>query len=116
MTCYNLNEWNCPVPVRSIRLNGRRIANPPDDLVIQNKLGYPKVETPQPEYDPQTQYLDKHYELQNDVIIAIWEICEIPPEPEPEPEESVESDEQGEPQQEESQSEPEQPETQEETT
>lgn len=114
MTCYNLNEWNCPVPVRSIRLNGRRIANPPDDLVIQNKLGYPKTETPQPEYDPETQYLDKHYELQNDVIIAIWKICEIPPEPEPQ--ELVESDEQDEPQQEEPQSEPEQPETQEETT
>ena len=81
MTCYNLNEYNNPVPVRSIRLNGRRISNPPDDLVISNGLGYPKQETPQPEYpenNPEKYWMNKKYELKDGVIVAVWEIKENP--------------------------------------
>ena len=98
MTCYNLNEYNNPVPVRSIRLNGRRISNPPDDLVISNGLGYPKEETPQPEYDQETQYITKGYKLENGVIIEVWTIHDFdPPEPEEPEEEQQEEPQQNEP-------------------
>ena len=100
MTCYILanNDWI--KPVKSVRYNGRRISNPPDELVIDLGEGYPLQTTDKPEYDQETQYVTKSYKLENGVIIEVWTIHDIEqPEPEPQPE----------PEQEPQQEEPEQP-------
>lgn len=85
MTTYNLNEYNSLIPVKSIRYNGKRISNPPDELVIEAGLGYPLIEEPKPEYNPETQYLRHYYRQDEKAIVSCWEVCENP-QPEPEPE------------------------------
>lgn len=85
MTTYNLKN-NCLIQVRHIKVNNRRIANPPDALVVENGLGYPLQKTPQPEYDPETHYLLHTYRQEADAIVEVWTVKEIEqPEPEPEP-------------------------------
>lgn len=60
------------------------IANPSDGEY--KHFGWlPVVETPKPEYDPETQYVTPYYEQEGEQIIQHWEIHDIP-EPEPEPE------------------------------
>lgn len=87
MTCYTFESETWIKPVKSIRYNGRRISNPPDELVIKAGMGYPLQTTEQPEYNPETQYINKSYKLENGVIIEVWTVIDIPqPEPEPEPE------------------------------
>ena len=73
---YNLTN-NCLVPVRTIRYENRRIANPPDDLVVQLGLGYPLITTPLPDYDPETQYVTKSWRQDETAIVEVWTVNEI---------------------------------------
>ena len=76
---YNLTN-NRLVPVRSIRHENRRIANPPDALVIQLSLGYPLTTTPVPDYDPETQYVTKSWRQDESAIVEVWTVHQIPDE------------------------------------
>ena len=50
--------------------------NPPEELIRQ--AGYKDLrEDEQPEYDIETQYIEKVYEDTNDAILAHWEVKEI---------------------------------------
>lgn len=73
---YNLINGS-PVPVRSIRHENRRIANPPDALVVQLALGYPLITTPVPDYDPETQYVTKSWRQDDSAIVEVWTVKEI---------------------------------------
>ena len=73
---YNLTN-NRLVPVQSIRHGGRRIANPPDALVVQLGLGYPLRLTPVPEYDPETQYVTKSWRQEESAIVEVWTVNEM---------------------------------------
>ena len=66
------------VPVRSIRHENRRIANPPDALVVQLGLGYPLTTTPVPDYNPETQYVTKSWRQEESAIVEVWTVNEIP--------------------------------------
>ena len=70
---YNLINDSL-VPVRSIRHNNRRIANPPDQLVIQLGLGYPLITTPVPDYNPETQYVTKSWRQEESAIVEVWTV------------------------------------------
>ena len=73
---YNLTN-NSLVPVRSIRHENRRIANPPDALVVQLGLGYPLITTPVPDYNPETQYVTKSWRQEESAIVEVWTVNEI---------------------------------------
>ena len=73
---YTLTN-NRPVPVRSIRYENRRIANPPDALVVQLGLGYPLTTTPVPDYNPETQYVTKSWRQEESAIVEVWTVNEI---------------------------------------
>ena len=73
---YNLTN-NLLVPVRSIRHENRRIANPPDALVVQLGLGYPLTTTPVPDYNPETQYVTKSWRQEESAIAEVWTVNEI---------------------------------------
>ena len=73
---YNLTN-NCLVPVRSIRYENRRIANPPDALVIQLGLGYPLTTTPVPDYNPETQYVTKSWRQEENAIVEVWTVHDV---------------------------------------
>ena len=73
---YNLINGS-PVPVRSIRHENRRIANPPDALVVQLGLGYPLTTTPVPDYNPETQYVTKSWRQEESAIVEVWTVNEI---------------------------------------
>ena len=73
---YNLTN-NFPVPVRSIRRENRRIANPPDALVVQLGLGYPLTTPPLPDYDPETQYVTNSWRQDETAIVEVWTVNEI---------------------------------------
>ena len=70
---YTLTN-NRLVPVRSIRHENRRIANPPDALVIQLGLGYPLTTTPVPDYNPETQYVTKSWRQEESAIVEVWTV------------------------------------------
>lgn len=54
------------------------ITNPTNESLKFN-LGYKDYEIDeQPEYDPETQYLEPYYEETEDKIIKHWEVKEIP--------------------------------------
>ena len=74
---YTLTN-NRLVPVRSIRHENRRIANPPDALVVQLGLGYPLTTTPVPDYNPETQYVTKSWRQEESAIVEVWTIHQIP--------------------------------------
>lgn len=63
--------------VYSVTQNGRRISNPPDELIDQLGAGYPLETDPQPEYDEEKYYLVATYSMENKVIKKHWEIKEI---------------------------------------
>lgn len=73
---YTLTN-NRLVPVRSIRHENRRIANPPDALVVQLGLGYPLTTTPVPDYNPETQYVTKSWRQEESAIVEVWTVNEI---------------------------------------
>ena len=73
---YNLINGN-PVRVRSIRYENRRIANPPDALVVQLGLGYPLITTPIPDYNPETQYVTNSWRQDETAIVEVWTVHEI---------------------------------------
>ena len=73
---YTLTN-NRLVPVRSIRHENRRIANPPDALVVQLGLGYPLTTTPVPDYNPETQYVTKSWRQEESAIVEVWTIHDI---------------------------------------
>jgi hypothetical protein len=81
---YNLTN-NRLVPVRYIRHENRRIANPPDALVVQLGLGYPLTTTPVPDYNPETQYVTKSWRQEESAIVEVWTVNEIPLETNSEP-------------------------------
>lgn len=62
-----------------------QIAGNPIRIVISNPTndqlkfaGYkPVTETPQPEYNPETQYVTAYYEDAGDEIVQKWEVHEI---------------------------------------
>lgn len=50
--------------------------NPTEDLI--RKAGYkPKIEDEQPEYDIETQYLERRYEDTDDAVLVHWEVREF---------------------------------------
>ena len=54
----------------------KQIINPKDEDFI--KVGYKQlIETQQPTYDEETQYLIPYYEVENDEIYQRWEIHDI---------------------------------------
>ena len=73
---YNLIN-GALIPVRSIRHENRRIANPPDNLVIQLGLGYPLITTPVPDYNPETQYVTKSWRQDETAIVEVWTVHEM---------------------------------------
>ena len=73
---YNLTN-NRPVPVRSIRHENRRIANPPDDLVVQLGLGYPLITTPIPDYNPETQFVTQSWRQEETAIVEAWTVHDV---------------------------------------
>ena len=73
---YTLTN-NRLVPVRSIRHENRRIANPPDALVVQLGLGYPLSATSVPDYDSETQYVTKSWRQEESAIVEVWTIHDI---------------------------------------
>ena len=73
---YTLTN-NRLVPVRSIRHENRRIANPPDTLVVQLGLGYPLTTTPVPDYNSETQYVTKSWRQEESAIVEVWTVNEI---------------------------------------
>ena len=73
---YNLIN-GALISVRSIRHENRRIANPPDNLVIQLGLGYPLITTPVPDYNPETQYVTKSWRQDETAIVEVWTVHEM---------------------------------------
>ncbi len=73
---YTLTN-NRLVRVRSIRHENRRIANPPDALVVQLGLGYPLTTTPVPDYNPETQYVTKSWRQEESAIVEVWTVNDI---------------------------------------
>lgn len=60
-----------PNPLRIV------VANPSDEVYEQ--WGYHKVvETDPPEYDPETQQVESHYEMQGNGIVQVWTVSDIP--------------------------------------
>lgn len=60
-----------PNPLRIV------VANPSDEVC--ERWGYHKVvETDPPEYDPETQQVESHYEMQGNDIVQVWTVSEIP--------------------------------------
>ena len=70
---YNLINDSL-VPVRSICYNNRRIANPPDALVVSLGLGLPLISSPMPEYDGKTQYVTQTYRQDESAIVEVWTV------------------------------------------
>lgn len=73
---YNLINGS-PVRVRSIRHENRRIANPPDDLVVQLGLGHPLITTPIPDYNPETQYVTNSWRQDESAIVEVWTVHDV---------------------------------------
>lgn len=62
-----------PNPLRIV------VANPSDEVYEQ--WGYHKViATDPPEYDPETQQVESHYEMQGNDIVQVWTVSDIPAE------------------------------------
>ena len=52
------------------------VSNPTDERLEYE--GYKKViESPQPEYDPETQYIEPHYVEEGDSILQVWYVIDI---------------------------------------
>lgn len=71
------------------------IANPTEEqkATLAPMLGYlPMRYTPEPEYDPDTQYTECHWEEQDGWAVQIWEVKDKPTPP-PEPEQNSEDNE-----------------------
>lgn len=73
---YKLENGN-PVLITRIDLNGQTITNPPDALIDENGLGYPKMETPAPTYDPAEETISSTWEIQSGVITQVWTVTEL---------------------------------------
>ena len=72
------------------------IANPTEEqkAALAALFGWlPKVYTPEPEYDPETQYTSFTWEIEDSRLVRTWEVHDIP-EPEPTIEERVDNLEQ----------------------
>lgn len=55
------------------------VANPSDEVYEQ--WGYHRVvETDPPEYDPETQQIESHYEMQGEDIVQVWTVSDLPSE------------------------------------
>ena len=53
------------------------VSNPTDERLEYE--GYKKViETEQPEYDPETQYIESHYVEYGNTILQVWEVVDMP--------------------------------------
>lgn len=68
------------------------VSNPTEEQKAQlaDMFGWLEmVYTDEPEYDPETQYTESHWEEQNGKAVQVWEVKEKP-EPEPTIEERVE--------------------------
>lgn len=64
---------SAPNPLRIV------VANPSDEVYEQ--WGYHKVvETDPPEYDTETQQVESHYEMQDDTIVQVWTVSDLPAE------------------------------------
>ena len=53
------------------------VSNPTDDRLEYE--GYKKViETEPPEYDPEIQYVESHYVEDENTILQVWEVIDMP--------------------------------------
>lgn len=75
---YYLNSEAQPEPVRFIVTEGMCIVNPTDEQVDEAGAGYPLEDTPQPEFNPETQTMDSCWEVQDGVITRVWTVEDIP--------------------------------------
>ena len=67
-----------PVEVKSIVWNGMRTVYPTDEQVDAIVAGYALKLTEAPEYDSQTQRLEESWTLENNQIVQVWTIIDIP--------------------------------------
>lgn len=70
-------EAGQPVLITKIEADGQTITNPPDALINELGLGYPKVDVPAPTYDPSEETLSSSWEIQSGVITQVWTVTEL---------------------------------------
>ena len=72
-----------PQLVRYVSMEEKVVSNPSDELVDQLGAGYVLMETPEPEYDSATQYIQTTYTLVDGAITQAHTILDLPDPPEP---------------------------------
>lgn len=68
-----------PVPVTKITNGGQTITNPPDELIDELGLGFPKVDVPEPGYDPAEERVSFEWEIVEGKILKVWTITPLTP-------------------------------------
>lgn len=68
-----------PVPVTKIEADGQTITNPPDELIDELGLGFPKVDVPEPGYDPEEERVSFEWEIVEGKILKVWTITPLTP-------------------------------------
>ena len=68
-----------PVPVTKITNDGQTITNAPDELIDELGLGYPKVDVPEPAFDPDEEKISFTWEIVDGKILKVWTITPLTP-------------------------------------
>jgi len=70
-------ENAAPVLITVVTFEGRTISNPTDYFIDEHGLGYPKVETPAPAYDPETHRITSTWQVVDGTITKVWTVEEL---------------------------------------
>lgn len=77
-------ENGSPVLITKVTVDGLTTTNPSDAFIDEHELGYPKLETEAPEYDPETERISFAWEVVQDadpvygvVIMKVWTVTEL---------------------------------------
>ena len=68
-----------PVPVTKITNGGQTITNPTDEMIDELGLGFPKVDVPEPGYDPAEERISFQWEIVEGKILKVWTITPLTP-------------------------------------
>lgn len=75
---YSLENGQ-PVLITKIETGGQTITNPPDELIDKLGLGFPKVDVPEPAYDPDEETVSFTWEIVEGEILKVWTITPLTP-------------------------------------
>lgn len=70
-------ENSSPVEIRKVIFEGLTITNPTDAFIDENGLGYPKEETPAPDYDPEEEKISFEWSVVDGTIKKVWTVTEL---------------------------------------